>query len=196
TKKLNHKEFRYLTKKEFKDPLYAIARICRQEIGLYEYWRIITKLIRASTTCSPKWIKTIKASNLSFYCGQIVRNIELLFVLKQRFNEWEINPNSSHFSIEFGMSNAWIEDDTLYNGTTLYFKRLKKEEILNMEIFLTKFFQFKSLRKWYKLMDDLHSTLFSESRLSEYFAYETEDHKIFKNLEKLIEATFLIYEIK
>ncbi len=196
TEKLSHKHFRYLTKKEFKNPLYAVARICRIEISLYEYWSVINKLIRASSTCPPKKIKTINASNLSFSCFQIMRNIELIYVLKSRFDNWELDQNSPHYHIEFGISGAWIDDPSLSFDTSLYFKRLKKKEINNIGIFLSQFFQFKSLRKWYKLIEDIHTTFFGESRLSEYFAYKNEDAKIFKYLEKLAEATFLIYEIK
>lgn|GEM_PF-1001967 len=196
TKKLSHKHFRYLTKKEFKNPLYAVARICRSETSLYEYRGVINKLMRASSTRTPKKIKTINASNLSFSCFQIMRNIELIYVLKSRFDNWELDRKSPHYHVEFDLLGAWIDDPSLSFDTSLYFKRLKKDEIKNIGIFLAKFFRFKSLRKWYKLIEDIHTTLFSESRLSEYSAYANEDAKIFKYFKKLAEATFLIYETK
>lgn len=197
-RKLSHKHFRYLTKKDLDNPLYALANFCRVEIRLSTYLTVINKLTKASCLHPPKKIKIRKASDLSFYCEFIAKNIELLYVLNQTFDKWKLQEPSPYYHLEYGTyCNCFlIADNSLFGGTTLYFKRLTKKEVKNIRIFTNKFFRFKSLREWYKLMEDLRSTIFDESSLSGFYAYENDDAKIFRYLEKLAEATFLIYEIK
>ncbi|MGV3762727.1 hypothetical protein [Parapedobacter sp.] len=195
TKKLNHKHFRYLTKQEFKDPLYATADFCRSVISLAGYRDEIQKIIRVSST-SPQGTKPRKYSNLLFFWKYLVKQIELLYVLAHRETEWTLHSETAYYELRTDHNRGWIYDETLYNGSYLNFDQLKLTEVKNIGIFIRKFFKFKSLRKWHKTMDTILETLFEEDSLSHLAHYADDQSKIFRYLEKLAEAIFLIYVTK
>lgn len=196
TKKLNHKDFRYLTKKEFKDPLYAIADFCRSICSLTGYKEDI-KEITYTSNASPHKRKPIEISNLLFSWKQLVKHIELLYVLAHKKVDWRIHSNITYHKQVINLNARWIFDKTLYGGTTyLNFEQLKLAEMKDIGIFIKKFFKFKSLRGWYMTMDDISETFFEDYSLSGLIDYAEDQSRIFNYLEKLADAIFLIYATK
>jgi len=194
-KKLSHKHFRYLTKKEFKDPLYAIADFCRSTCSLSGYKDDIKEIISTSNAF-PHRRKPIEISNLLFSCKQIVKHIELLYVLSHRKVDWTVHPDATYHKQTVNLHAHWVHDETLYNGAYLNFERLKLAEMRDIGIFIKKFFNFKSLRAWYSTMDEISETFFEEYSLSGLVHYAEDHPKIFNYLEKLADAIFLIYATK
>lgn len=86
-----------------------------------------------------------------------------------------------------------IHDEDMYNGTTLKFEALNKAEFLDLRRFMTDFFEYKSLNKWWEIMQDMIETVFSEESFTEY---HDDASQIFGYLDKLGEAMFLAYEIR
>lgn len=193
--KLNRKQFRYLSKKEFKDPLYGIAAFCRTVTSLGDYQDDIQNMIRISST-SPKGTKPREYSDLLFDWKCLVKQIELLYVLAHRESDWSIRPDSKYYELNIQYGRGTVYDETLYRGSYLYFEHLKAAEMRNIGIFIRKFFKFKSLRKWYKLMDILFETLFEEDSLACFCDYADDQAKLFNYLEKLAEAFYFIYVTK
>ncbi|WP_262250140.1 hypothetical protein [Parapedobacter soli] len=191
-RKLSHKHFRYLTKKEFKDPLYAIADFCRSICSLSGYKKDIKEIIYTSNA-SPHKRKPIEISNLLFSWRQLVKHIELLYVLSHRKVDWTVHPDATYHKQTFNLHAHWVHDETLYNGAYLNFERLKLAEMRDIGIFIKKFFNFKSLREWYRTMDEISETFFEEYSLSDLFDYADDQAKIFKYLEKIADTIFLIY---
>lgn len=192
TKKLSRKHFRYLTKKEIKNPLYAVSYFCREVTTLNHWRRDTDQLFRISTTNS-KGLKPLDFSNLYFCWYQLYRHIELMYLLKHTVHEWEIESESTNYRLTRYPRTAIIFDETLYGGTYLEFDRLTKKEFNDLSFFIGKFFSFKSLKAWQKLMNKLLATLFYEGKLLEDFRYARHYSKIYRYLEKLIDAIFLIY---
>lgn len=195
TKKLNHKGFRYLTKKEFKDPLYVIADFCRSICSLTGYKEDIKEIIYTSNA-SPHKRKPIEISNLLFSWKQLVKHIELLYVLAHKKVDWKIHSNITYHKQVISLNAHWIFDETLYSGTYLNFERLKLAEMKDIGVFIKKFFKFKSLREWHRTMDEISETFFEDYSLSDLIHYAKDQSKIFNYLEKLAEAIFLIYATK
>lgn len=195
TKKLNHKGFRYLTKKEFKDPLYVIADFCRSICSLTGYKEDIKEIIYTSNA-SPHKRKPIEISNLLFSWKQLVKHIELLYVLAHKKVDWKIHSNITYHKQVISLNAHWIFDETLYSGTYLNFERLKLAEMKDIGVFIKKFFKFKSLRGWYMTMDDISETFFEDYSLSGLIDYAEDQSRIFNYLEKLADAIFLIYATK
>ncbi|WP_353183785.1 hypothetical protein [Parapedobacter lycopersici] len=194
-KSVKQAHFRYLTKKEAKNPLYTIAYFCRNVTGLAHWRRDIDRVIRVSAT-NGVGLKPIEFANLHFCWQQICQHIELIYVLKHAVRHWEIEPESPHYTLTRYPRTAIIFDRTLFRGTYLEFDRLSRKEFDNIGLFIDKFFTFKSLRAWQRLMDKLLITLLSENRLGDYSKYERQDSKIYRYLEKLTEVFFLIYATK
>lgn len=195
TKKLNHKGFRYLTKKEFKDPLYVIADFCRLTSSLSEYKDNIKEII-CTSNAFPHKQKPIKISTLLFSWKQIVRHIELLNVLAHKKVDWTIPSDTTYHKQVINLNARWVHDETLYGGTYLNFEHLKLAEINDIGVFIKKFFKFKALREWHRTMDEISETFFEDYSLSDLIHYAKDQSKIFNYLEKLAEAIFLIYATK
>ena len=195
TKKLSHKHLRYLTKKEFKDPLYAIAEFCRSTSSLSDYQADIADITHASDQYL-RQLEPLKISNLLFSWRQIVKHIELLYLLSHKKIDWVVHPDEAHHKLTINLQAHWIHDSTLRGGTYLNFERLKLAEMRNISIFINKFFKFKSLRKWYRTMDEILETFFEEYSLSDLIDYAEDRSRIFNYLEKLADAIFIIYATK
>lgn len=195
TKKLNRKHFRYLTKKEFKNPLYVVADFCTNVISLREWKSRIDLLIKIACT-SPKGLKIRDFSNLYYYWGHLSKHIELLYLLKYHISDWTIDKDSSLYKATFYYGSTLIYDPDLRHGTYMEFDRLKAKEIKNMGIYIDKFFDLMSLWEWQRMMDELLSTFFDDSQLGRLVAYSGKDTKIYRYLEKLGEAIYLIYVLK
>lgn len=192
SKKLSHKQFRYLTKKEFKDPLYAIADFCVNAISFHDWKDSIDLMARIACT-SPKGLKRRRISDLYSYWGNLSKQIDFLYLLKHRIKDWEISKDTSFYSATFYYHSTLLHDLDLHDGTYMWFDRLKAKEIKQLDLFINKFFSFMSYRQWQHMMDRLLETFFSDSQLGQYVAYGGKEHKIFKLLEKLGEAIYLIY---
>jgi len=194
-KQLSQKLFRQLSKNDIKNPLYAVAYFCREVTALNHWRRDTDQLFRISTTNS-KGLKPRDFGNLYFCWCQLYRHIELMYVLKHTIRQWEVESESMHYKLTRYPRTAVIFDATLYGGTYLEFDRLTKKEFDDLGFFIGKFFSFKSLKAWQKLMNKLLATLFYESKLVEDFRYASQYSKIYRYLERLTEAIFLIYITK
>ncbi|WP_257656859.1 hypothetical protein [Parapedobacter lycopersici] len=194
-KSVRQAHFRYLTKKEAKNPLYTVAYFCRNVTGLAHWRRDIDRVIRISAT-NGIGLKPIDFANLHFCWQQLYQHIELIYVLKHVVRHWEIESESPHYTLTRYPRTAIIFDRTLFRGTYLEFDRLSRKEFDNIGLFIDKFFAFKSLQAWQRLMDKLLITLLSENRLGDYSKYDRQDSKIYRYLEKLTEVFFLIYATK
>ncbi len=192
TKKPSHKLFRYLTKKEFKDPLYAIADFCVNTIDLRD-WKSNVDLIVKIACTSPKGLKWREISNLHHNWSYLCKQIDFLYLLKHRVKNWTLTKDSRFYNATFYYGSTLLYDPDLRRGTYMEFDRLKKGEIKNLEIYIDKFFGLMSYWQWQKLMDRLLSTFFDNSQIGQYVAYDGKDSKIFRLLEKLGEAMYLIY---
>lgn len=195
TKKPSHKHFRYITKKEFKDPLYAIADFCRSICSLSGYKDDIKKII-CTSNAFPHRRKPMEISNLLFSWKQIVKHIELLYVLAHKKVDWTIRSDTAYHKQVINLNARWVHDETLYGGTYLNFEQLKLAEMNNIGVFIKKFFKFKALRDWYGTMDEILETFFEDTSLSDLFDYADDQAKIFNYLEKLPDTIFLIYATK
>lgn len=195
TKKLSRKHFRYLTKKEIKNPLYAVAYFCTNVTELNGWRRDIDQLIRISATNS-NGLKPRDFGNLHFCWHQLYRHVELIYVLKHAVHQWETEQESAYYDLTHYPRTSVIFDAMLYGGTYLEFNRLSKKEFGDIGFFIGRFFAFQSLKAWQELMDKLLATLFYERKLSEDFRYTHQYSKIYRYLEKLTEAIFLIYVTK
>src|SRR5690606_2815667 len=193
--KISPSRFRFLTKKEIKNPLYAVAEFCRNVTDLHGWRKDIDKIIRVSAT-NCVGLKRRDFSNMHFCWRELCRHIELIYVLKHTFNQWNIIPQSPYYELKRYPNVVIIYDDTLYGGTHFEFDRLPSQQVDDIGMFISKFFHFKSLRSWQLLMDKLLSTLFSETKLSDYAKYCGQESKIYQYLEKLTEAIFLHYIMK
>lgn len=195
-KKLSHKHFRYLTKKEFKDPLYAIADFCRSTSSLSGYHEDIEEIIRASNTF-PYQLNALKVGNLLFSWKHLVKQLELLYILSRRKIDWTVHSDVIYHKQTINLHAHWIHDETLYAGNSyLNFEKLKLAEMRDIGIFIKKFFNFKSLREWYSTMDEILETFFEEYSLSGLIDYAEDYPKIFSYLKKLADSIFLIYATK
>jgi len=194
-KKLSHKYFRYLTKKEFKDPLYAIADFCRSTSSLNGYKDDIKEII-CTSNAFPQRRKPIKISNLLFSWKEIVKHIELLYILARKKVDWTIRSDTAYHKQIINLNARWVHDETLYGGAYLNFEHLKLAEMNDISVFIKKFFKFKSLRGWHRTMDEILETFFEDYSLSNLVHYAEDQSKIFNYLEKLTETIFLIYATK
>src|SRR5690606_13681637 len=117
-KKLSHKHFRYLTKKEFKDPLYAIADFCRSTCSLNGYQSQIKNIAHTSNDF-PHKRKPLKISNLLYFWKNTVKHIELLYVLERGKIDWKIDPATAYHKQTINLNSHRAYDETLYGGTYL-----------------------------------------------------------------------------
>lgn len=195
TKKLKPNRFRYLTKKEIKNPLYAVADFCRNVTSLTHWRQDIDQIIRVSAT-DDLGLKRRDFANMHFCWLQLCKHIELIYILKHTVQQWHIEPESPFYELKRYPRTAIIFDATLYKGTYLEFDRLSNREFDDIGFFISKFFRFKSLKSWRVLMDKLLSSVFTEGRLGDYGKYYHQESKIYRYLEKLTEVIFLIYITK
>lgn len=133
---------------------------------------------------------------MHFCWHQLCRHIELIYILKYTVQQWHIESASPFYELKRYPRIAIIYDSTLYGGTHFEFDRLSNSDVDDIGHFISKFFNFKSLRSWQVLMDKLLSTLFTEGRLGDYSEYYRQESKIYRYLEKLTEAIYFIYATK
>lgn len=199
TKKPHRKHFRYLTNEDIKNPLYAVAHFCRTETDLISWKDDVKSLIKESNITCGK-ISTSVADARLFNCNRILRHIELLYVLHTTIADWLINDKSRFYKIERMTGQVhkhwyFTRDDTL--DDMLHFKQFTAKEVGDFSIFLKNLFEFKTLRQWQQVIDDLLTSVLGQINFSEFTAYwGTEQKKIFKYLKKIAEAIFFVYVLK
>ena len=195
TTKLSREHFRYLTKKEFKNPLYEVADFCRSFTNLRDWKSATDKMIKVGCA-DTKRLKARDFSSLHFDWTKLVQHIDLLYLLKHQIKDWQIKQDSEVYDITFYPRQTIIYDPTLRDGTYMVFDRLKPKEIKNFGLFLDKFFNFMSCWEWQRTMDEWLSTFFDDNNLGMYTPYSDKASKIYDYIEKLSEAIYLVYVLK
>ncbi len=197
TKKLRYKHFRYLTKKDIKNPLFKIAGFCRSWTSLEGYMGDIKCILKADKSRNPQNLTVNELSDLLFDIKLTLTNIELLYVLHHTIENWKLDETSPYYAVKITALGASIEDNTLYKSNqVLLFERLTKAEIKDIGKFIKKFFRLLTLREWQRLMEDLQQDFFSEYDISCLVMYQGNFKKIYKYLKKLAETIFFIYATK
>lgn len=191
-KKLKWKHFRHLTSEEFDNPLLPLIELCCSETDLYYLREDTHRFIRA-TSCHNVDFDEENYGEMFFFYQRFQKHIELLYLLAHRYPDWKASIKSPLYQLKIIGRSYTLVDDDIKGETTLNFRKLSKNEVMDIGLFMNKFFNFMTLQEWRDTMDDLIRAVFSRESFSEY---EPQAFHIYEYLEKLSEAMFLTYEIR
>ncbi len=192
TQKLKKRNFTHLTQEEFGNPLLPLVELCCSETDLHYLRDDIHRFIR-STTCRNTGFDEDDYGEMFFFYLRFLKHIELIYLLMHRYPDWSASTNSPFYRLEIIGRSYTIYDDDCKGEKILRFRKLTKEEVLDVSLFMRSFFDFRTLPQWKETIDDLMRALFSEEPFSEY---DSEAFQVYEYLEKLGEALFLAYEIR
>ncbi len=192
TKKLKLKDFRYLTKDVFNQPLEALVEFCCSSTNL-SYWRQdIHEFIRA-TCCKNTGFDNNDYGNVHFTYQRLLTHLELFYLLMHHYPTWKTSTDNPLYSLTISGYYMVIHDEDMKGERLLKFEKLAEEEVLDLCVFMRRLFKFRSLRSWYTEMDNLMESVFQD----EPYPQDNEHaFEVFEQLEKLGEAMFLAYEIR
>lgn len=140
-KKLKAKHFRYLTKEIIDNPMDYLDYFFEREID-YEQWKNEIRLIILSS-CYPEMISRKIYVNGSFYCKELIKQVEMAYVI----------------FFQIGIKRQKKESLRLFKYRRGYFNytnnKLIYEEVEDPYYQLGLFFSYMTLAEWYETLDDI-----------------------------------------
>ena len=174
------------------NPLDSIIDFCYCQTSL-NYWRHdIQQFIRASC-CQNTGFTGADYGNMLAHYRHLYEHIQSLHVLLYSYPDWKTSFNHPCYQLTVTGNFITIVDHDMKDDSTLKFSSLSKDEILNLQLFMRRFFEFKPLHGWLHTLDRMFEMVFSPETFAQG---NPEAFKIFSFLEKLGEAIFLVYEIR
>lgn len=174
-------------------PLDELIDFCCSQTTL-SYWRQdIHQFIRA-TCCDNTGFTGIDYSNMLFFYRRLYDHITLLYQLMSCYPDWKASLTHPLYQLTIiGHQITLIDEDMNDGDTTLKFNNLTKKEVLDLQSFMYRFFEFKSVIGWQHTLDNMLDSVFSNEAFSQD---NPEAFQVFEFIAKLGEALFLAYEIR
>ncbi|WP_257666240.1 hypothetical protein [Parapedobacter tibetensis] len=170
---LDQTHFRYLKAEEIENPFIYINEFCEKETEMYYFRRDTLYLIKTAFSYDETFLAGCN-SNYAYSQKQLIKVIETMYVLH-------------HADMDLKPGNIRNYENS--------YKCLERDERNNLRVFLDDFFGYKDLDGWHELLDDLLIYAYKEGGEG-FFDYADKPFKTMDYFEKLVEAIFLIYEIR
>jgi len=172
-KTLGQVHFRYLRGEEIEYPFVYLNEFCERETEIHYFRQDILDLLKTAYSYQEKFY-TGHEPSYGYHQRQLIKVVEAMYVL--HVGDMDLRPGNIR-----SYENRY--------------ERLSNDERNDIRIFLEDFFAARDLEEWRSLMDEL--LIFSYKEGGEgYFSYLDKPFEIIEYFEKLIEAVFLVYEIR
>lgn len=190
---LENTSFRYLRGDQIANPHCELVGFFGCQVDVECFRHDILSLVKSA--CS----KNNFGNKANYYLShqQLITLIELAFVINNNTDDFCLNEHHPLYRIHKGPFIWHAENAQASTFPSLNLRGLSGREVNDISIFLDEFFSYMDLEEWVEISDSILLCANKKTTLDKLYHAKTYTVLIIKEyMEKLIEAMFLIFNIK